>query len=144
MSLLSFRRPPVYAKAGWKPESFVTPLASTCRTGKPASTLFVSGYFESHGNSPKDQPRLERHARLGDHKQSAIREADAAASVCHFGSRTDDAAKGGDIDLLVLSKKITFMAKLRILAQLHQKLGERKIDIAASTIRASGIRSRKV
>ena len=47
-----------------------------------------------------------------------------------FGSRVDDAAKGGDIDLLVLSKRINLMMKLDILAQLHQKLGERKIDIA--------------
>jgi hypothetical protein len=30
----------------------------------------------------------------------------------------------------VLSKKINLMAKLDILAQLHHKLGERKIDIA--------------
>ncbi len=47
-----------------------------------------------------------------------------------FGSRVDDTAKGGDIDLLVISEKINLMAKLDILAQLHQKLGERKIDIA--------------
>ena len=47
-----------------------------------------------------------------------------------FGSRVDDSAKGGDIDLLVLSKKIKLMDKLDILAQLHQRLGARKIDIA--------------
>jgi predicted nucleotidyltransferase len=72
--------------------------------------------------------------RLAEMEQSAIREvireADAEASVYLFGSRVDDAARGGDIDLLVLSKKITLMMKLGILAQLHQKLGERKIDIA--------------
>jgi len=60
----------------------------------------------------------------------AIRQADADAMVYLFGSRADDTAKGGDIDLLVLSKKINLMTKLDILAQLHQKLGERKIDIA--------------
>ena len=60
----------------------------------------------------------------------AIRQADADAMVYLFGSRADDASKGGDIDLLVLSKKINLMTKLDILAQLHQKLGERKIDIA--------------
>jgi len=72
--------------------------------------------------------------RLADEDQSAIsdtiRQADADAMIYLFGSRTDDAAKGGDIDLLVLSKKINLMTKLDILAQLHQKLGERKIDIA--------------
>lgn len=72
--------------------------------------------------------------RLAENEVSAIRtaisEADPEASIYLFGSRADDAAKGGDIDLLVISKKITLMAKLGILAQLHQKLGERKIDIA--------------
>lgn len=72
--------------------------------------------------------------RLANEEQSAIsnaiRQVDAAASIYLFGSRTDDTAKGGDIDLLVLSKKIDLMAKLEILAQLHQKLGDRKIDIA--------------
>lgn len=72
--------------------------------------------------------------RLAEMERSAIREvireADAEASVYLFGSRIDDSAKGGDIDLLVLSKKITLMTKLGILAKLHQKLGERKIDIA--------------
>ncbi len=60
----------------------------------------------------------------------AIHKADGAASIYLFGSRADDAAKGGDIDLLVLSKKIKLMDKLSILSQLHRQLGERKIDIA--------------
>ncbi len=51
------------------------------------------------------------------------------AEVFLFGSRADDSAKGGDIDLLVLSKKIKLMDKIDILAQLHQSLGERKIDL---------------
>ena len=59
----------------------------------------------------------------------AIHRADPDAIVYLFGSRVDDAAKGGDIDLLVLSKKIHLMEKIDILAQLHQSLGERKIDI---------------
>ena len=72
--------------------------------------------------------------RLAEKEQSeiraAIREVDSEASIYLFGSRVDDAAKGGDIDLLVFSKRITLMLKLSILAQLHQKLGDRKIDIA--------------
>lgn len=57
-------------------------------------------------------------------------QADADAQIYLFGSRVDDAAQGGDIDLLVLSTKIHLMEKLDILAQLHQTLGERKIDLA--------------
>jgi len=72
--------------------------------------------------------------RLATEEQSTIRhaiaQADADALVYLFGSRADDTAKGGDIDLLVLSKKINIMAKLNILAHLHQQLGERKVDIA--------------
>jgi predicted nucleotidyltransferase len=59
----------------------------------------------------------------------AIHQADVDAEVYLFGSRTDDTARGGDIDLLVLSKRIGLMKKLEILAHLHEKLGERKIDL---------------
>ena len=59
----------------------------------------------------------------------AIHQADIDAEVYLFGSRIDDTARGGDIDLLVLSKRIGLMKKLEILAQLHEKLGERKIDL---------------
>ncbi len=72
--------------------------------------------------------------RLFQHEQTAITEAvlqvDADAQMYLFGSRVHDAAKGGDIDVLVLSNKISLMVKLDILAQLHLKLGERKIDVA--------------
>lgn len=77
--------------------------------------------------------KVEEKMRLAHNEQlvikDAIRQADADAKVYLFGSRVDDSAKGGDIDLLVLSKKISLMTKLDILAQLHQRLGERKIDI---------------
>lgn len=72
--------------------------------------------------------------RLANEEQSVISDtihrADAEAQIYLFGSRVNDAAKGGDIDLLVLSKRINLMEKLDILVQLHQKLGDRKIDIA--------------
>jgi predicted nucleotidyltransferase len=61
---------------------------------------------------------------------NTIRQADGEAMIYLFGSRVDDSARGGDIDLLVLSKKIDLMAKLDILAQLHRHMGARKIDIA--------------
>jgi predicted nucleotidyltransferase len=71
--------------------------------------------------------------RLFQHEQTAITDAvwqvDKDAQIYLFGSRVNDTAKGGDIDVLVLSKKINLMAKLGILAQLHLQLGERKIDV---------------
>ncbi len=72
--------------------------------------------------------RLAREELTAIH--DAVHSADADAQVYLFGSRVDDHAKGGDIDLLVLSKKINVMGKLQILASLHQQLGERKIDVA--------------
>lgn len=70
---------------------------------------------------------IERQAILG-----AISARDPQASVYLFGSRVDDNAKGGDIDLLVLSEKINFGAKLDILVDLTLRLGERKIDLVVA------------
>lgn len=59
----------------------------------------------------------------------AITAVDPNAEIYLFGSRTDDQARGGDIDLFVLSNHIDLMNKLEILAQLHRHLGEQKIDV---------------
>jgi len=48
----------------------------------------------------------ERHAII-----QSVRSVDPDAAVYLFGSRADDTAKGGDIDLLVLSRKINLMTK---------------------------------
>ena len=61
--------------------------------------------------------------------KKTIKQVDKAAKVYLFGSRVDDSLKGGDIDLLVFSENILFMDKLKIKAQLHEKLGEQKIDL---------------
>lgn len=62
----------------------------------------------------------------------AITAEDANARVFLFGSRTDDAARGGDIDLLVLSNG--FDKKQQRAARWHivEQLGEQKIDIVTS------------
>lgn len=71
--------------------------------------------------------------RLSDYEHECITRAiatkDRDAAVFLFGSRANDAARGGDIDLLVLSGKIGLMDKLDILAELHGQLGEQKIDL---------------
>ena len=67
----------------------------------------------------------EEHATIS----KLIHQVDAEAKIYLFGSRVDDTALGGDIDLLVLSEKINLMSKLELLAQMHRQLGERKIDV---------------
>jgi len=54
---------------------------------------------------------------------------DKEALVYLFGSRVDDKKKGGDIDLLVLSKKLGFTEKIKIKIKLYELLGEQKIDL---------------
>lgn len=49
-----------------------------------------------------------------------------------FGSRVDDAKRGGDIDLLVrtaLPQKKGILARIRMMARLKYLLGDQKIDI---------------
>jgi predicted nucleotidyltransferase len=53
-----------------------------------------------------------------------------------FGSRTDDARRGGDIDLYIestLSPQEAFKRETGMAAQLYRELGERKIDIVVNT-----------
>ena len=58
-----------------------------------------------------------------------IRRFDPEAQVRLYGSRTDNNLRGGDIDLLVLSKILDYRDKLRIRYLLRDILGNRKIDI---------------
>ncbi len=51
-----------------------------------------------------------------------------------FGSRVDDNKKGGDIDLLLLTKeKIESERKRRILREIKNLIGEQKIDLVNFT-----------
>lgn len=68
-------------------------------------------------------------------KQSIIRtikSKDPKARVYLFGSRVDDSARGGDIDLLVLSEQIDFLQKIKIEARLVMELGDQKVDLVLS------------
>ncbi|GHV56115.1 hypothetical protein AGMMS49579_20300 [Spirochaetia bacterium] len=62
----------------------------------------------------------------------AIQTADSGARVWLFGSRTDDAKKGGDIDIAILSKKIGISERMKIRRSIIDILGEQKIDIVVS------------
>jgi predicted nucleotidyltransferase len=71
--------------------------------------------------------------RLNKAEISVIKEAvaslDSDAKVFLFGSRTDPLKKGGDIDLLVLSKKLKPIDSLKITRKIFEVLEEQKIDI---------------
>ena len=58
-----------------------------------------------------------------------VEQMDPEARVYLFGSRTDDHLRGGDIDLLILSNRISLADKIDILIRIKEVLGEQKIDI---------------
>ncbi|WP_457625250.1 nucleotidyltransferase domain-containing protein [Persephonella sp.] len=60
--------------------------------------------------------------------KSVIKKYDPNSKIILFGSRTDLFKKGGDIDLLVISDKIDFRKRRKILVDFQLSLGERKID----------------
>jgi predicted nucleotidyltransferase len=76
--------------------------------------------------------------RIAEHEQAiileAVKNADPGARVWLFGSRVDDSKKGGDIDIAILSEKINkdVMQKIHIRRFICDRIGEQKIDIAAS------------
>ena len=61
--------------------------------------------------------------------KSITRDFDSEAKIILFGSRLDDTGRGGDIDLLVLSRKASLKEKIKLLVALKSKIGERKIDL---------------
>jgi len=71
--------------------------------------------------------------RLQPREINAIRKVvhsfDSNAEVYLFGSRSDDTARGGDIDLLVISNAIDFRKMLRLKLGLQDELGEQQIDL---------------
>lgn len=54
---------------------------------------------------------------------------DPSAGIYLFGSRVNDNAKGGDIDILVISGKIGFAEKTKIRAGIFNKLEEQRLDL---------------
>lgn len=61
--------------------------------------------------------------------KQAIFARDSQAQVYLFGSRTDDLAKGGDIDLLIISQLLTPGDKRKIKSAIFERIEEQKIDI---------------
>ncbi len=71
--------------------------------------------------------------RLSSKEISAIKNNilrfDKNAKIYLFGSRTNDKAKGGDIDVLVISDKIGFNEKTKIRTEIFKEIEEQKLDL---------------
>lgn len=71
--------------------------------------------------------------RLNAKELAAIREEvrrlDAGAAVYLYGSRTNDAARGGDIDLLIISNKLGFRDQLRLRVRILDRIGWQQLDL---------------
>jgi len=61
--------------------------------------------------------------------EKAIYSLDHDAAIYLFGSRADDSRKGGDIDLLIISKNLTFSDKIKIKKSIFEHIDEQKIDL---------------
>lgn len=62
----------------------------------------------------------------------AVKSIDTDAQVYLFGSRVDDNRKGGDIDLLVFSGKMTYADKIKVKKNIFAAIEEQKVDILLS------------
>ncbi len=64
---------------------------------------------------------------------TAIREeigrVDPSAEVYLYGSRVDDKARGGDIDLLVISEAVGFREMLRLRTRILDRIGWQQLDL---------------
>jgi len=71
--------------------------------------------------------------RLKDFEIKAIKDAvyslDKNSKIYLFGSRVDDSKRGGDIDLIIISKKLTSGDKYKIYSGITKVIDEQKIDI---------------
>jgi predicted nucleotidyltransferase len=71
--------------------------------------------------------------RLGANEAKAVgeevRRLDPVAEIYLYGSRADDSAKGGDIDLWVRSSRISYRDTLRLLTRIKDRIGWQKIDL---------------
>jgi uncharacterized protein len=61
--------------------------------------------------------------------QEEVRRLDPAAEIYLYGSRVDDSARGGDIDLLVVSDTLGFRDVLRLRTAILDRIGWQQLDL---------------
>jgi len=69
--------------------------------------------------------------------RSVVAKYDNSAKIYLFGSRVYDDRKGGDIDLLIFSNKLSFNENLKIKVELKELLGDQRIDIIIAKDRSN-------
>ena len=71
--------------------------------------------------------------RLSASEIAAIREEigrlDPNAGVYLYGSRVDDTARGGDVDLLIISDTLGFQEVLRLRIRILDRIGWQQLDL---------------
>ena len=91
----------------------------------------------SNMNKFQLKPDYIQFMRLSKSTHKTIREAivkfDSKAKVLLFGSRTDDSAKRGDIDLLVISKTLTQRDLQKIKIHIQDQLGMQRFDMVLTS-----------
>jgi len=65
--------------------------------------------------------------------RSSVESCDPEAKIFLFGSRVNDQAKGGDIDLLCLSSQIDRQKRRRIRREMSDRMGGRKVDLIVAS-----------
>ena len=61
--------------------------------------------------------------------KDAVSRLDRETRIYLFGSRIHDYKRGGDIDLLIISDKLTYDDRIEIKKILFDRIGEQKLDI---------------
>ena len=95
------------------------------------------GLPEEVGEAPRTTTREPRTMRLTPEARQIIKASAQEifgpdATVCVFGSRTNDEARGGDIDLLVECTEPVedrLRKTLALTASLQRRLGDQQIDV---------------
>ena len=88
----------------------------------------------AHNLSKKNLKTMRLPPAISSTIKSRILESTPNADIFLFGSRVDDSAKGGDIDLLLITEeKLSLVSINRIRRLILNEIGEQKIDIVNFT-----------
>lgn len=93
------------------------------------SNLSLRGIIGPMNVAVFKQPNVRLSQEEIENLKASVAAADPEGRVYLFGSRTDTARRGGDIDLLIVSKKIGRKDLTAIRWNFFERFGEQKLDI---------------